>query len=150
MYVNIPLQLPSKGISVESKGRREYLTKNLREIAYDHPQTRQIYLLIFHQCINADHRDHHLLCHMKCRMNGVEINETPKFLLNNPNESSHAIVVEDTEGSTLLVIPLLINGFTSYFTCRNPARSEYEDGDLPRIDLSAEIPDWYSSDRDYD
>ena len=39
-----------------------------------------------------------------------------KFVLKNPNNSSHVIVVEDLEGSALLVIPLLISGVTSYFT----------------------------------
>ena len=66
------------------------------EVVYDHPQTVQVYLLIFHNCIHADHFDHHLLCPMQCRMNGVEINETPQFLLKKPTESSHAIIVEET------------------------------------------------------
>ena len=34
-------------------------------VAYVHPQSRQFYLLIFHQCIHADHIYHHLLCPMQ-------------------------------------------------------------------------------------
>ena len=48
-----------------------------------------------------------------------------------------------------LVIPLLINGVTSYFTFRKPTRSEYEDGYLPIIDLSVEAPDWDPSNQGY-
>ena len=49
-----------------------------------------------------------------------------------------------------MVIPLLINRVTSYFTCRKPTGSEYEYGDLTIIDLSAEALDWDPSDQDYD
>ena len=66
----------------------------------------------------------------------------PKFLLKKPTESIHAIIVEEPEGGRWLVIPVFINKVTSYFTCRNLTRSEYKDGDLPRIDLSVEAPYW--------
>ena len=78
---------------------------------------------------------------MQCRMNGVEMNEKPKFILKETTYSSHAIIVEDTEGGGLLFISLFINRVTSYFTCRNPKRSEYEDGYLPRIDFYVEDQD---------
>ena len=129
---------------------RERLCKTISgEVVHDHPHTGKVCLLIFHQCIHANHPDHHLLCSIQCRMHGVEINETPKFLLKKPTDSSHAIVVEDPEGGGSMVIPLLINGVTSYFTCRNPTRSEYEDGDLTRIYFSAEAPEWDPSYQDY-
>ena len=82
-------------------------------------------------------------------MHGLENNETPKFLLKNPTNYSHAIVVEEPEGGGFLVIPLLINEVTSYFKCQNPSHSEYEYGDLPRINFSAEDSDWDPSDQDY-
>ena len=90
---------------------RERLCKTISgEVVHDHPHTGKVCLLIFHQCIHANHPDHHLLCSIQCRMHGVEINETPKFLLKKPTDSSHAIVVEDPEGGGSMVIPLLING----------------------------------------
>ena len=66
----------------------------------------------------------------------------PKLLLKNPTDSIHVVVVEKTEGSALFVIKLLINVITSYFKCWNTSCSEYEDGDLPRTDFSAEAPHW--------
>ena len=87
---------------------------------------------------------------MRCRIHGVDSNETPEFLLKKITDSSHEIIVEDPEGGWLLVIQMLINGVTGYFTCQKLTRSEYEDGDLPRIDLSAEALDWGPSDWDYD
>ena len=86
-------------------------------VAYDHPQTWQVYLLILNQCIYADHLDHHIFYPMQCRIKGVDINETPKLLLKNPINSSHVIIIDEPEGGGLLVIPLLINRVTSYFTC---------------------------------
>ena len=82
-------------------------------------------------------------------MNGVYINETTKFVLNNPTNSSHAINIDEAEGVGSLVIPLLINGVTSYFTCRKPTQSEYKNGDLPRTYFSEEARDWDLSYQDY-
>ena len=118
-------------------------------VAYDHPQTGQLYLFIFHQCIHVDHLDHHLMCPMQCRMNDVEINETPKFLVKHPTDSSHAIVVDEPDGIAPLIVPLSINGVTSFFTCRKPTRSEYDDDGVPRINFTAEAPDWDPSDCEY-
>ena len=149
MYANIQLEFPSKGIMMVYKVNREVLPKISGSVAFDHPQTEQVYLLIFHQCIHSDHLDHNLLCQMSFRMNGVEINETPKFLLENPTYSIHAIIVEKPEGGGLLVFPILINGVKSYFTCQNLKISEYKDRDLPIIDFSVESPDWDTLYQDY-
>ena len=78
---------------------------------------------------------------MQCIMHGVETNETPKFLLNHPTNSINEIIVEEPEVGGSLVLPLFINVVTSYFTSRKPTRSEYEYGDLLRIDFSVEDSD---------
>ena len=73
-------------------------------------------MLVFNQAIYAPHLEHHLLCPMQCRLNHVKITEVPKFLVNDPDEFTHAIAVEDLSGEQdPLIIPLLINGVTSYF-----------------------------------
>ena len=41
----------------------------------------------------------------------------PKFLLKNPTDSRHKIVVKDPYGGASLVTPLFIYGVASYFTC---------------------------------
>ena len=79
---------------------------------------------------------------MQCRMNGVEANKRPKFLLKRSTDSSDAIVVDEPDGETQMIVLLSINGVTSYFLCQKPTRSEFEDGDVPRIDFTAEAPYW--------
>ena len=118
-------------------------------VAYDQPQTGQVYLLIFHQCIYVEHLDHHLLCPMQCRMSGVGIDETPKFLQRNPTELSHAIVLDEPEEDKQLIIPLSIMGVSSFFTCRKPTRPEYDNDDIPRIHVTVKAPDWDLSDREF-
>ena len=83
-----------------------------------------------------------MLCPMQCRMNDVDVNETPKFILKIPTETSHTIVVDDPDRDTPMIVPLSINGVTSYFPCQKLTRSKFEDGDVPRIDFTAEEPDW--------
>ena len=70
-------------------------------------------------------------------MNGVEVNETQEFILKQPTDTNQTIAVDDTDGETPMIAPLSINGVTSYFPCRKPKRSEFEDGDVPRIDFTA-------------
>ena len=112
-------------------------------VAYDHPQTGQVYLLVFNQAIYAPHLDHHLLCPMQCRLNDVKISEVPKFLVNDPDEFTHAIAVDDPSGDQdPLIIPLQINGVTSYFPVRTPTTSEWEDDEIPRVDMTYESPKW--------
>ena len=72
-----------------------------------------------------------------------------KFIFKNPTKSSHVIVIEESEGSGSLFVPIFINGVASYFTCQKPTRSEYEYGYLPITDFSAEAPDWDPLDLDY-
>ena len=86
---------------------------------------------------------------MQCQMNGVEVNKTPKFLLKRPTDSSHAIFVDDPDGETPMIVTISINGVASYFPCQKPTHSKFEDGDVLRIDFTAEAPDWDLSDRNF-
>ena len=86
---------------------------------------------------------------MQCQTNGVGVNEIPKFLLKQPIDTSHAIVVDDPDGETPMIVPLSINGVTSYFICRKLTHAKFEDVDVPRIDFSAEAPDWDLSDQEF-
>ena len=115
------------------KGVERLCQKISRAVVYDHPQTRQAYLPIFHHYIYADHLDYHLQCPMQCRIHVVNNNENPTFLLKNPTDSNRVIVVEEPKWGASLVIPLFINGVTSYFICQKPTRSKYEDGRLPKL-----------------
>ena len=52
---------------------------------------------------------------MQCHLNGVQISEAPKFLADNPGESTHAIQqVHPLDAVHLLIIPLQLQGATSF------------------------------------
>jgi hypothetical protein len=70
-------------------------------LAYDHPQTGEVMLLVLHQAIHIPHLDHHLLCLMLCCVNDVTVGETPKFMVANPTDKTHASTIPDNDDLTL-------------------------------------------------
>ena len=83
---------------------------------YDHPQTGKPYLLIINQAIHLDHLEHHLMCPMQYRTNGININEIPKYQSKAPDESTHNLQVEylsDEEGG-ILTTPFQLSRVKSY------------------------------------
>ena len=94
--------------------------------------------------------NHHLLCTIQCRMNGVLINEVPKFLAPIPSKTMHAIQLENPFDAThLIIIPLKLNGGTRYFKVKKPTKEEKEDNSIIKIELTAEAPWWDPSSSDY-
>ena len=85
-------------------------------VAYDDPRSGEVFILIFHQVLYFKNMNHCLICPMQLRLNDVVINEQPKFLVDRPNEKDHAIIAEN------LLIPLELNGVTSFFPARKPTR----------------------------
>ena len=123
------------------EGTKEYRTVT-GVVAYDHPQTGQTYMLVVNQAIEVPHLQNHLLCPMQCRMNGVKVDELPKFLAKTPDETMHAVQVVDPLDESPLYIPMSLVGVTSYFPVRKPTVKEWEDGTCPQIELTAEEPCW--------
>jgi hypothetical protein len=114
-------------------------------VAYDHPSTGQTYMLIFHQAIYLDTMENHLICPMQCRAAGVTIHDCPKIFVTNPNNESHAIVIDAdpyTPTDNKLIIPLQLQGVTSVFPVRTPSRAEFDDDDIPRIVMTSDGPEW--------
>lgn len=122
-------------------------TKDLRTvsaaIAYDDPETGETRVMVIHQAVHIPTLQHNLLCPMQLRMNDVEVNETPKFLLKNPSDESHSIVCRN-ESESPLRIPLEIYGVTSYFPTRKPTLEEYERAEVDgsTYTLTSESPAW--------
>ena len=104
-------------------------------LAYDRPQTGKTYLLFINQDIHLDHMDHHLMCPMQCRTNGIKMNETPNYQSKAPDESTHVLQVEDPsdEEGGILTITLQLSGVTSYFPVQKPTKAEWEDDLITRI-----------------
>ena len=61
-------------------------------LAYQHPFSGLRYHLIFHQAIHMPDLDHHLMCSMQLRANGVAVNDCPRM---EPDDKVHAIVATD-------------------------------------------------------
>ncbi len=112
-------------------------------VAYDHPTTGKVYILVFHQTIYCCQMDNHLICPMQCRVNGVVINNTPKMCVLNPDDSTHSIEVADPlDPDTTLHIPLILRGVTSCFCIRKPSTAEFEDDDIPKLNMMYKSPEW--------
>ena len=69
----------------------------------------------------------------------VKVDETPKFLTENPTDIMHAISGKDADGIQV-TIPLSLKGVTSYFLTRKPTKEEFNS--CPRFDLTYEAPIW--------
>ena len=83
-------------------------------------------------------------------MNGVLIDEVPKFLAPVPHETMHAIQLENPFDATHpITISLQLNGVISYFKIRKPTQEEYEDQNILKIELTVEAPLWDLSNPDY-
>ena len=115
-------------------------------LAYDDPNNGEVKILIVHQAILVPTMDHNLLSPMQMRLNGVTVQECPRFLDTHLNEHSHSIKVPGPDGD-VLNIPLRIHGVTSYFPTRKPSQEEFETGD--RFELTTETPEWDPHDPTY-
>ena len=85
-------------------------------IAYTQPETCQVVTLLINQAIEMKSIEHHLFCQMQCYMNGVSINEVPKFLAPISSETTCAIHIKNSFDATHpLIIPLKSNEVTNNF-----------------------------------
>ena len=100
-------------------------------LAYDHPQTGEVLLLVLHQAIHIPHLDHHLLCPMQCRVNDVIVGKTPKFMVANPTDETHALMIPDDDEPTWAVhLPLTLRGVTSLLNVQKPTLDEWNSDDI--------------------
>ena len=96
---------------------------------------------MINQAIYVPEVDHCLLCPIQCRMNDVVIHEVPKFLTTNPTASTHSILIADpTNDVHPYTIPLQLEGVVSYFEYSVPTSAEFEENDIPHLELTATTP----------
>jgi len=107
-------------------------------------------ILMINQDIYVTEVEHCLLCPMQCQINGVEINEVPKFLTTNPTTLSHSIMIADpTNDVHPYTIPLQLEGIVSYFEYSLPTSAEFEDNDILHLEIRAVPPAWDPYDKDF-
>ena len=92
-------------------------------LGYIDPKSGQTYHLVIHQAIEIHHVQHILLFPMQCRMNGVDINETPRFLEKNKTPNSHAIVIDDPDptSNAKVTLPQSLSGVISCLPVHQPS-----------------------------
>ena len=77
--------------------------------------------------------------HMQCCLNGVHISEVPMFLAESPSVTIHALQLTDPFDATHpLTLPLKLSSVTNCFEVYSPSIAEYENEDIPKINLTAE------------
>ncbi len=112
-------------------------------VAYDHPQTGEVFHLVINQAIHIPHLDHHLLCPMQCRVNDVTVGETPKFLVANPTDETHALTITDNDDPTQVVhLPLALRGVTLLLYVQKPTVAKWELDQFPWYHLTSESLTW--------
>lgn len=116
-------------------------------VKYTSREDGSSYMLAINQAILVPELEHCLLCPMQCRLNGVVIDECPKFLALNPTDSSHSITLDNSDDvAHPLHIPLRLSGVISFFECEKPTQQEIQDETFPVYTLTATAPDWDPSD----
>ena len=115
-------------------------------ISYYHPMSGKVYMLVCHQDIHCLRLTNHLMCFMQSWMAGFSINDIPKFIVDDPDEKTHAIIFDDPMNPNEPLITLLVlKGVTGYLLSRKPIASEYIDESIPHIYIIIEAPVWEPS-----
>ncbi len=87
-----------------SKSRHKNVTAVDAAVAVDDPQIGDTSVLLINQAILIPFIENILLGPMHCRLNGVTVNDVPKFLLNNPTVDDHAVIIpSDLDGLPLRI-----------------------------------------------
>jgi hypothetical protein len=104
-------------------------------IAYDDPKSFATYIIIFHESLQVPGMAHHILCPNQLRDNDIWVQDIP--LLYTPPEERDEFT--HTISTPSLVIPLLMDGVHSSFTCRTPTDHELANPSLfPQIIMTSD------------
>ena len=104
-------------------------------VAYDSNITGDTTILIIHNALYIESMAQNLIPPIMLRINGIEVNECPKFLATNPSETHHSILLPDD-----LRIPLSLHGSISYLPTRRP--TDLECHTKLNVTLTCEEPAW--------
>ena len=87
---------------------------------------------------------------MQYHLDGMHINEVPKFLAESPSVITHAIESSDPFNAVHpSIIPLQLSSVTRYFDVCSQSIKSYENEDIPKIHLTAKKPPWDPSKNEY-
>ena len=85
-------------------------------VQYDDPYSGTSYTLIIRNALHVPNMKNHLIPPFIMREAGIEVNDTPKVQMDDPNVEDHFLYFKEGE----LRIPLSLNGIFSYFETTKP------------------------------
>jgi len=115
-------------------------------VAYDFVITNKTYLLHINNTLYVKGMKSNLIPPFMMRLNGIEVNECPKFLSSNPSEKGHTIYIYIPDGQ--LHIHLFLDGTISFFNTRKPTKDELMYMD-EYFDLTPPSEDWNPFDESF-
>jgi hypothetical protein len=81
---------------------------------------------------------------MQCRVNDVTVNETPKFMVPDPTDQTHAMTLTDPANpSQTITLPLELRGVILFLNVRTVTADQFNDQDTyPHISLTSDTLTW--------
>jgi hypothetical protein len=130
-------------------GDKEYKTIS-GAVAYTDPANGRTLLLLIHQAIHIPHLDHHLLCPMQCHVNDVTVNDTPKFLVSDPTDQTHALTLRDpVHPEQMLTLTLKLQGVISLLNVWTVTADIINNDEIPNYNLTSPTLTWDPTSDDY-
>ena len=87
---------------------------------------------------------------MQCRVNDVTVNDTPKFLVSDPTDQTHALTLRDpVHPEQTLTIPLELRGVISLLNVRTVTADMFNDDQIQHYDLTSPTLTWDPTSDDY-
>jgi hypothetical protein len=93
-------------------------------LAYDCSETGETVIMMIHQAVHVPTIINDLLCQMQMRANESGVQECPKFLLEHPDDTSHALQI--TQDGEDMLVPLALREVVSYFPTRKPTTAKFQ------------------------
>ena len=77
---------------------------------------------------------------MQCRVNDVTVNETPKFMVTDPTDQTHALTLPDpVHPSQTITLPLELRGVISLLNVRTVTADQFYDQETyPHVSLTSD------------
>jgi hypothetical protein len=80
---------------------------------------------------------------MQCQVDDVTVDNTPKFLVRDPTDKSHALTLEDpNHPAQTVTLPLALQGVTSLLNVRAPTLDEWISDAFRRLHLTSKTLTW--------
>ncbi len=81
---------------------------------------------------------------MQCRVNDVTVNETPKFMVQDPTDQTHALTLPNpVHPSQTITLPLELRGVISLLNVRTVTADQFYDQETyPHVHLTLDTLTW--------